>query len=174
MELAKAVQIELTGARFHAPKFTGSPPHRADHIDSMHACRELAKAVQTELAGANAVAEEALSSMVTVRSHAAEDSTRAAYAQCLRAFYMLQVCLPLCVLLDFQGLTVTAVVVCSSRTPCRGPSMPHKLRSRSPMGCAVQHCPVQQRALRVWCVPAWSANSHRLHIRVMQGTRAGH
>lgn len=57
----------------------------------MHACRELAKAVQTELAGANAVAEEALSSMVTVRSHAAEDSTRAAYAHCLRAFYMLQV-----------------------------------------------------------------------------------
>ena len=60
------------------------------------ACRELAKAVQTELAGANAVAEEALSSMVTVRSHAAEDSTRAAYAQCLRAFYVLQARLAPC------------------------------------------------------------------------------
>lgn len=69
-------------------------------MDNMHACRELAKAVQTELAGANGVAEEALSSMVTVRSHAAEESTRAAYAQCLRAFYMLQVCPPLHMQLD--------------------------------------------------------------------------
>ena len=59
----------------------------------MHACgcRELAKAVQSELAEANAVAEEALSSMATVRSHSAEGSTRAAYQQRLRAFYSLQV-----------------------------------------------------------------------------------
>ena len=53
--------------------------------------RELAKAVQSELAGANAVAEEALSCMATVRSHAAEGSARAAYAGRLRAFYTLQV-----------------------------------------------------------------------------------
>lgn len=47
--------------------------------------------MQSELAEANAVAEEALSSMATVRSHSAEGSTRAAYQQRLRAFYSLQV-----------------------------------------------------------------------------------
>ena len=35
--------------------------------------------MQNELAEANTVAEESLSSMATVRSHAAEDSARAAY-----------------------------------------------------------------------------------------------
>jgi ABC-type multidrug transport system fused ATPase/permease subunit len=53
--------------------------------------RELAKAVQSELAEANSVAEEALSSMTTVRAFAAEDSARAAYDKRLRSFYMLQV-----------------------------------------------------------------------------------
>ena len=52
-------------------------------------CRELAKAVQSELAEANTVAEEALSAMATVRSHAAEDSARAAYGHRLRLFYRL-------------------------------------------------------------------------------------
>lgn len=53
--------------------------------------RELAKAVQKELADANTVAEESLSSMTTVRAHAAEDSARAAYQACLKKFYTLQV-----------------------------------------------------------------------------------
>ena len=51
--------------------------------------RELAKAVQNELAEANTVAEESLSSMATVRSHAAEDSARAAYQHRLHLFYKL-------------------------------------------------------------------------------------
>ncbi|EFN54348.1 hypothetical protein CHLNCDRAFT_36050 [Chlorella variabilis] len=46
--------------------------------------------VQTELAEANSVAEEALSSMTTVKAHAAEDSTMAAYAAKLTRFYHLQ------------------------------------------------------------------------------------
>ena len=54
--------------------------------------RELSKAVQTELANANSVAEEALSSMATVKAHAAETSTRHAYQQRLRAFGVLQAC----------------------------------------------------------------------------------
>ena len=59
--------------------------------------RELAKAVQNELAEANTVAEESLSSMATVRSHAAEDSARAAYQHRLRLFYKLCVShLPTC------------------------------------------------------------------------------
>lgn len=52
--------------------------------------RKLSKKVQTELAEANSVAEEALSSMTTVKAHAAEDSTQAAYAAKLRRFYTLQ------------------------------------------------------------------------------------
>jgi len=46
--------------------------------------------VQTELANAQSVAEEALSSMATVKAHAAEASTRAAYQACLRAYNALQ------------------------------------------------------------------------------------
>lgn len=57
----------------------------------MSGSRELAKAVQKELADANTVAEESLSSMTTVRAHAAEDSARAAYQACLKKFYTLQV-----------------------------------------------------------------------------------
>ena len=57
-------------------------------------CRELAKAVQNELAEANTVAEEVLSSMATVRSHAAEDSARAAYQHRLHLFYKLCVSHP--------------------------------------------------------------------------------
>jgi len=49
--------------------------------------------VQTELANANSVAEEALSSMATVKAHAAEPSTRHAYQQRLRAFSALQACI---------------------------------------------------------------------------------
>ncbi len=45
--------------------------------------------MQNELAEANTVAEESLSSMATVRSHAAEDSARAAYQHRLRLFYRL-------------------------------------------------------------------------------------
>ncbi|PRW60050.1 ATP-binding cassette sub-family B member 9 [Chlorella sorokiniana] len=52
--------------------------------------RRLSKKVQTELAEANSVAEEALSSMTTVKAHAAEDSTMAAYAARLLRFYHLQ------------------------------------------------------------------------------------
>ncbi|KAL4458512.1 hypothetical protein ABPG75_013377 [Micractinium tetrahymenae] len=52
--------------------------------------RKLSKKVQTELAEANSVADEALSSMTTVKAHAAEDSTLAAYAAKLRRFHMLQ------------------------------------------------------------------------------------
>ena len=48
--------------------------------------------MQTELANANSVAEEALSSMATVKAHAAEPSTRHAYQQRLRAFAALQAC----------------------------------------------------------------------------------
>lgn len=52
--------------------------------------RKLSKKVQSELAEANSVAEEALGSMATVKSHAAEGSTNAAYARKLEAFYSLQ------------------------------------------------------------------------------------
>ncbi len=45
--------------------------------------------MQSELAEANTVAEESLSSMATVRSHAAEDSARAAYQHRLHLFYKL-------------------------------------------------------------------------------------
>lgn len=48
--------------------------------------------MQSELAEANSVAEEALSSMSTVRAFAAEDSARAAYQHRLCGFYTLQVC----------------------------------------------------------------------------------
>ncbi len=51
----------------------------------------LAKQVQTELAQANAVADEVLASMTTVRAHAADDSAKAAYAVKLAKFYVLQV-----------------------------------------------------------------------------------
>lgn len=47
--------------------------------------------MQKELADANSVAEEVLSSMTTVRAHAAENSACAAYRSCLRKFYTLQV-----------------------------------------------------------------------------------
>jgi ABC-type multidrug transport system fused ATPase/permease subunit len=50
----------------------------------------MSKRVQAELAEANSVAEEALSSMTTVKAHAAEESTKAAYADRLRRFYSLQ------------------------------------------------------------------------------------
>ena len=53
--------------------------------------RKLVVKVQTELAEANSVAEEALSSMPTVKAHAAEDSAFAAYHSRLRTFYTLQV-----------------------------------------------------------------------------------
>eukprot|EP00887_Chlorella_sp_A99_P006350 scaffold3.g6350.t1 len=52
--------------------------------------RKMSKRVQTELAEANSVAEEALSSMTTVKAHAAEASTEAAYAGKLLRFYHLQ------------------------------------------------------------------------------------
>ena len=51
----------------------------------------LAKQVQTELAQANSVADEVLSTMTTVRAHAAADSAKAAYAVKLAKFYVLQV-----------------------------------------------------------------------------------
>ena len=54
-------------------------------------CRKLAKQVQTELANANSVADEVLSSMTTVRAHAADDSAKAAYHAKLLKFYALQV-----------------------------------------------------------------------------------
>ncbi|GAB4821914.1 hypothetical protein N2152v2_008960 [Parachlorella kessleri] len=52
--------------------------------------RKMSKKVQTELAEANSVAEEALSTMTTVKAHASEDSTLAAYATKLGRFYALQ------------------------------------------------------------------------------------
>lgn len=61
-------------------------------MSRLHACcRKLGKKVQTELAGANAVADEALTNIATVRAHAAEDSARAGYAAKLQDFYGLQV-----------------------------------------------------------------------------------
>jgi ABC-type multidrug transport system fused ATPase/permease subunit len=52
--------------------------------------RRLSKKVQAALAGANAVAEETLSAMATVRAHAAQDGARAAYSAKLDVFYGLQ------------------------------------------------------------------------------------
>lgn len=46
--------------------------------------------MQAALADANAVAEETLSAMPTVRAHAAQDSARAAYSAKLDVFYVLQ------------------------------------------------------------------------------------
>ena len=51
--------------------------------------RRMSKAVQSELAEANSVAEEALSSMTTVKAHAAEEGVMAAYAAKLQRFYHL-------------------------------------------------------------------------------------
>lgn len=52
--------------------------------------RKLSKRVQSELAEANSVAEEALGTMTTVKAHAAEGSTEAAYSEKLDKFYVLQ------------------------------------------------------------------------------------
>ncbi|KAG7669825.1 hypothetical protein Ndes2437B_g06013 [Nannochloris sp. 'desiccata'] len=52
--------------------------------------RKMSKKVQSELAAANSVAEEALGTMSTVKAHAAEGSTQAAYADKLHRFYTLQ------------------------------------------------------------------------------------
>lgn len=52
--------------------------------------RQLSKKVQAELAEANAVAEEALGTMTTVKAHAAEGSVEASYSQKLSKFYGLQ------------------------------------------------------------------------------------
>ncbi|KAK9788445.1 hypothetical protein WJX73_000962 [Symbiochloris irregularis] len=52
--------------------------------------RKLGKKVQAELAEANAVADEALGNVGTVRAHAAEDSVKAAYAAKLQLFYVLE------------------------------------------------------------------------------------
>ena len=49
--------------------------------------------MQTELAEGDGVAEEVLSSMSTVKAHAAEDSAHAAYCYRLKKFYTLQVSL---------------------------------------------------------------------------------
>uniref|UniRef100_A0A6S8M2Q5 ATP-binding cassette transporter n=1 Tax=Dunaliella tertiolecta TaxID=3047 RepID=A0A6S8M2Q5_DUNTE len=49
----------------------------------------LAKNVQSELAAANSVADEVLSSMTTVKAHAAQDSAMAAYANKLERFFAL-------------------------------------------------------------------------------------
>ncbi|KAG2446750.1 hypothetical protein HYH02_008311 [Chlamydomonas schloesseri] len=50
----------------------------------------LSKRVQAELAAANGVAEEVLSTMTTVKAHAAQDSAEVAYAAKLADFYKLQ------------------------------------------------------------------------------------
>ena len=54
-------------------------------------CRKLAKKVQTELAEANSVAEEVITSMPTVKAHAAELSASASYSARLAKFFSLQV-----------------------------------------------------------------------------------
>ena len=51
--------------------------------------RKMAKKVQAELAQANGCAEEALSSITTVKAHAAEASTEVAYGDKLEEFYKL-------------------------------------------------------------------------------------
>ncbi|GIL89047.1 hypothetical protein Vretimale_16209 [Volvox reticuliferus] len=51
---------------------------------------KLSKRVQAELATANAVADEVLSTMTTVKAHAIQDSAEAAYAAKLKDFYKLQ------------------------------------------------------------------------------------
>ncbi|GFR49523.1 hypothetical protein Agub_g11566, partial [Astrephomene gubernaculifera] len=55
-----------------------------------HYYSRLARRVQSSLAAANGVAEEALGSMGTIKAHAAQDSTQAAYAAKLADFYRLQ------------------------------------------------------------------------------------
>ena len=52
--------------------------------------RTLSKNVQEVLAEANIVAEEVLSSMTTVKAHAAEDAAAASYAERLQRFAHLQ------------------------------------------------------------------------------------
>ena len=53
--------------------------------------RKLSKTVQTKLAEANSVAEEAVSTMTTVKAHAAQGSTEQAYSSRLGEFYHVQV-----------------------------------------------------------------------------------
>jgi len=52
--------------------------------------RKMSKQVQSKLAEANSVADEALSTMTTVKAHGAEGSTEGAYASCLKDFYYIQ------------------------------------------------------------------------------------
>ena len=52
--------------------------------------RKLSNKVQEVLAEANVVAEEVLSTMTTVKAHAAEDSAEASYADRLQKFSHLQ------------------------------------------------------------------------------------
>eukprot|EP00890_Picochlorum_soloecismus_P002479 jgi/Picsp_1/3231/NSC_06071-R1_atp-binding cassette sub-family b member 9 len=52
--------------------------------------RKMSKQVQSKLAEANSVAEEALSTMTTVKAHGAEGSTEGSYASCLKDFYYIQ------------------------------------------------------------------------------------
>ncbi|KAI8108318.1 hypothetical protein M9434_006345 [Picochlorum sp. BPE23] len=53
--------------------------------------RRMSKTVQARLAEANSVADESLSSISIVKSHAAEGSTESAYETKLREFYFIQV-----------------------------------------------------------------------------------
>jgi ABC-type bacteriocin/lantibiotic exporter with double-glycine peptidase domain len=52
--------------------------------------RKLSKKVQAELAEANAVAQEVMGNITTVKSHAAAQSAQAAYAAKLGDYYALQ------------------------------------------------------------------------------------
>ena len=52
--------------------------------------RKMSKQVQSKLAEANSVADEALSTMTTVKAHGAEGSTERTYSSCLQDFYYIQ------------------------------------------------------------------------------------
>ena len=56
--------------------------------------RRISKRTQKMLADANCVAEETLSTMTTVKAHAAQDSAKAGYGALLHRFYLAQVNLP--------------------------------------------------------------------------------
>ena len=57
----------------------------------MSLCRKISNKLQSALAEVNSTAEEVLSSMTTVKAHAAEASSHAFYCAKLKKYYKLQV-----------------------------------------------------------------------------------
>lgn len=115
-------------------------------VSCFHWCRMLAKQVQTELAAANSVADEVLSTMTTVRAHAADDSAKAAYAVKLAKFYILQVrrrrgSFNTCLIAAKQYVCgVVMVYECLSHSCCSGVKVSCVFCQEMARCCDAPHC----------------------------------